>query len=185
MTDKEFKRLGRAQLIDIIYQLQLQVDTLTEQKQKLEIALADKQLRIDNAGSIADAALELNDCFRTAQSAAEQYLNEISKLRESAVLDRQRIISGAKDEARQLVEEAQEEATRLVTDAREEAARLVAEAQAEATRLLTDAQEEAEELVTTTQKTRAAYDAAVEAILQEFGQSEAFPQEEEPTQTDG
>lgn len=33
MTDKEFKRLSRAQLIDIIYQLQLQIDELNEEKQ--------------------------------------------------------------------------------------------------------------------------------------------------------
>ena len=35
MTDKEFKRLSRAQLIDVIYQLQLQADELNRQKQKL------------------------------------------------------------------------------------------------------------------------------------------------------
>ena len=39
MTDKEFKRLTRAQLIEVIYQLQLQVDQLTEQKLELEAAL--------------------------------------------------------------------------------------------------------------------------------------------------
>ena len=33
MTDKEFKRLSRAQLIDIIYQFQLQVDKLNLFKQ--------------------------------------------------------------------------------------------------------------------------------------------------------
>ena len=32
MTDKEFKRLNRAQLIDIIYQLQLQIEKLNEEK---------------------------------------------------------------------------------------------------------------------------------------------------------
>ena len=36
MTDKEFKRLSRAQLIEVIYQLQLQIDSLTEQNEKLE-----------------------------------------------------------------------------------------------------------------------------------------------------
>ena len=70
MTDKEFKRLNRAQLIDIIYQFQLKIDTLTEQKQELERELADKRLRLNNAGNIADAALEINDCFRSAQNAA-------------------------------------------------------------------------------------------------------------------
>ena len=66
MTDKEFKRLSRAQLIDIIYQLQLQIDKLNEEKQALESALIDKRLRLSNAGNIADAALEINDCFRSA-----------------------------------------------------------------------------------------------------------------------
>lgn len=77
MTDKEFKRLSRAQLIDIIYQLQLQLDKVNEEKQELENELKDKRLRLSNAGNIADAALEINNCFRSAQNAAEQYLNEI------------------------------------------------------------------------------------------------------------
>ena len=73
MTDKEFKRLNRAQLIDIIYQFQLQIDKLTEQNLKLKRELADKRLRLRNAGNIADAALEINNCFRSAQEAADQY----------------------------------------------------------------------------------------------------------------
>ena len=55
MTDKEFKRLSRAQLIDIIYQFQLQIDKLTEQNQELEQELEDKRIRLSNAGNIADA----------------------------------------------------------------------------------------------------------------------------------
>ena len=85
MTDKEFKRLGRAQLIEIIYQLQLQVDKLTEQNQALENALADKRMRINSAGTLADAALEINNCFQNAQMAANQYLEEIKAMREETV----------------------------------------------------------------------------------------------------
>ena len=82
MTDKEFKRLSRAQLIDIIYQLQLQMDKLAEQNRELERELEDKRLRLSNAGNIAEAALKINDCFQSAQNAAEQYLNEIKVMRE-------------------------------------------------------------------------------------------------------
>ena len=39
MTDKEFKKLSRSQLIDIIYQLQLELDKMTEKNQALEAAL--------------------------------------------------------------------------------------------------------------------------------------------------
>ena len=99
MTDKEFKRLSRAQLIDIIYQFQLQVDKLTEENQKLERELADKRLRLNNAGSIADAAIEINNCFSNAQNAAEQYLNEIKVSLEKAEAERRRILAQAQADA--------------------------------------------------------------------------------------
>lgn len=127
MTDKEFKRLSRSQLIDIIYQLQLQIDKLTEQNQKLEQELADKRLRLRNAGNIADAALEINDCFRSAQNAAEQYLNEIKAIREETEADSQRILA--------------------------------------------QAQAAAEAIIANAKMTRSDYDSAIEAILNEYGQS--------------
>ena len=103
MTDKEFKRLNRAQLIDIIYQYQLQVDELTEQNEELKKALEDKRIRIENAGSIALAALEINDCFQNAQNAAEQYLNEIKAIREETEVQRQKILDDAKKEAESII----------------------------------------------------------------------------------
>ena len=106
MTDKEFKRLSRAQLIDIIYQLQLINDKLNEEKQELERELADKRLRLDKAGNIAEAALEINNCFSSAQNAAEQYLNEIKTIREETEVERQRILAEAKAKAQAIVEDA-------------------------------------------------------------------------------
>ena len=106
MTDKEFKRLSRAQLIDIIYQLQVEIDKLNEEKQDLENELADKRLRLSNAGNIAQAALEINDCFRSTQNAAEQYLNEIKALREEAEAERKRILARAQAEADAIIADA-------------------------------------------------------------------------------
>lgn len=99
MTDKEFKRLSRSQLIDIIYQFQLQVDKLTEQNQELERELADKRLRLNNTGNIAEAALEINDCFRSAQNAADQYLNEIKSIRDETERECRKILAEARAEA--------------------------------------------------------------------------------------
>ena len=150
MTDKEFKRLSRAQLIDIIYQLQLQVDKLTEQKQKLDEALADKHIRISSAGSIADAALEINGCFRSAQKAAEQYLNEIKKLRDTTEADRRKILAQAEDEA----------------------AQIRAGAKNEAAQILAAAKKEAEEILTSAQRAKSDYESAIDAILKEYGESD-------------
>ena len=106
MTDKEFKRLNRAQLIEIIYQLQLQIDKLNGQTQELERELADKRLRMSNAGNIAEAALEINDCFRSAQNAAEQFLSEIKAIREETEAERQRILTEAQAEAAAIIADA-------------------------------------------------------------------------------
>ena len=107
MTDKEFKRLNRVQLIEIIYKLQLEVDELTKQNKSLKNALEDKRLRINNAGNLAEAALEINNCFVSAQNAAEQYLNEIEEIRKETELERKRILENAKKEALSIISAAQ------------------------------------------------------------------------------
>ena len=106
MTDKEFKRLSRSQLIDVIYQLQLQLDQVTAKNQELEQQLADKRLRLQNAGNIAEAALAMNDCFLSAQNAAAQYLNEIQTIRDEAEAQRQQILAQAQAEAEQILADA-------------------------------------------------------------------------------
>ena len=111
MTDKEFRRLSRAQLMDIIYQLQLEVDTLTQKNQQLEKALADKRFRIENAGDLAKAALEISDCFRSAQKAADLYLNEIKALHKEAEAERTRILAQAREEADGILAEAKSSQT--------------------------------------------------------------------------
>lgn len=103
MTDKEFKQLSRPQLIEIIYQLQLQIEDLNAQNQSLEADLADKRLRIQNAGNLAEAALEINNCFRSAQNAAEQYLNEIKEMHAEMEAERDRILAAAREEADAIV----------------------------------------------------------------------------------
>ena len=80
MTDKEFKRLSRAQLIDIIYQLQLKEEELLAENQKLKDELTDKRIKLSQAGNIAEAALAINDVMQAAQRAADQYLEEIRKM---------------------------------------------------------------------------------------------------------
>ena len=115
MTDKEFKRLSRSQLIDIIYQFQLQVDKLTEQNKELEKALADKRLRMEEAGNLAQAALVINNCFESAQNAADQYLFEIQQMYEKAKQECAEMIALAKSDT-QTHTDAKEENTKATGD---------------------------------------------------------------------
>ena len=118
MTDKEFKQLSRPQLIDIIYQLQLQIENLTEQNRSLAQALEDKRLRIDNAGNLAQAALEINECFRNAQNAADQYLSEIKVMHEENKVVHERIVAAAQAEADAILGMARAEVEAMAANAR-------------------------------------------------------------------
>ena len=114
MTDKEFKRLSRSQLIDIIYQFQLQQEELMAENEKLKNALADKRILVNNSGNIAEAALEIHNVMQAAQSAAEHYLEEIQRRVDK---EYQTIMQEARTEAAMLMERARRKADGIVTQA--------------------------------------------------------------------
>ena len=99
MTDKEFKRLRRSQLIEIIYQLQIKQEELTADNERLSKALEDKRLRLSKAGNIAEAALEIHSVMTSAQEAASLYLEEIRIMRDETREECQRILEQARKEA--------------------------------------------------------------------------------------
>ena len=116
MTDKEFKRLNRAQLIDIIYQFQLKQEKLTAENDRLSKALADKRLRVSQAGNIAEAALEIHNVMQAAQNAAALYLEEIRVMRDETEKKCQRILEQAQQEADAILAQARSTATSYDSD---------------------------------------------------------------------
>ncbi len=82
LTDKEFKRLSRAELIEVIYQMQRDEEALRAENDRLKAELADRRSHLEKSGSIAEAALALNGVFEAAQAAADAYLDEIRSLRD-------------------------------------------------------------------------------------------------------
>ena len=84
MTDKELRRLSRADLVDVIYELEKENEESREQIRKLQKALDDKILILSFAGSIAEASLKLNGVFEAAQAAADQYVASVKAACERA-----------------------------------------------------------------------------------------------------
>ena len=111
MTDKEFKRLSRSQLIDIIYLLQLKQEELTAENERLKKELEDKRLRISKAGSIAEAALDMHNVMQSAQDAASHYLEEIRAMRDETEEKFRLLLEKARKEANEIVEQARRSAS--------------------------------------------------------------------------
>lgn len=78
-TEKEIKNMSRTELIEIIYELKIREEQLIEENKLLRDELNQRTIKMEKAGSIAEAALSLNRVFEAAQQAAEDYLNSIKK----------------------------------------------------------------------------------------------------------
>ncbi len=80
ITEKELKRMSRGELIEIIAAQKKRELQLEQQLKEAEQQLAERNLKISNAGSIAEAALILSGIFEAAQAAADTYLESVKAL---------------------------------------------------------------------------------------------------------
>lgn len=79
MTDKELRRLKRAELLEIMLEQSQEIEFLQRKLKRTEDRLKERDIAIEEAGSIAEAALKLNHIFEDAQKAADQYLENIRR----------------------------------------------------------------------------------------------------------
>lgn len=80
MTNKELRKLKRTELIELLLMQSRELDEQRARRQELEEQLEGRELKLREAGSIAEAAMELNHVFAAAQSAANQYLENVKAL---------------------------------------------------------------------------------------------------------
>ena len=105
MTDEELRKLKRGDLLELLVAQSRETEELREKLQTAEQELASRRIRLNEAGSIANAALDLNGVFAAAQAAADQYLESIRLQSQDT-----------ESHCAQLVAEAQEKADRLLAE---------------------------------------------------------------------
>lgn len=82
MDDKELRKLSRIELLQMLLEQSKENERLRQQVAKLREQLKSKEIEITDAGSIAEAALQLNGVFEAAQRAADQYLENVRRMTE-------------------------------------------------------------------------------------------------------
>ncbi len=120
MTGKELKKMNHAELIEIIYQYEKRLQELTAENTRLETLLRDRQIQLQEAGSIAEASLKLNHIFETAQKAADEYMASIRAAGEAIEADTRAILNRAEAEAQAMKEEARAQCDALRARTEEE-----------------------------------------------------------------
>lgn len=80
MVDKKVIRLKKTELLELLVELSEENDRLKEENKQLKEKLENKELNIQNCGSIAEAALRLYEIFDTAQKVADCYIDNVKKM---------------------------------------------------------------------------------------------------------
>ena len=78
-NQKLVKRMSRKDLLQLLIVQRKKIDELEQELKHTNELLTSKEIIIDNAGSIAEASLKLNEVFEKAQEAANQYLENVKR----------------------------------------------------------------------------------------------------------
>ena len=101
MTQKDLKRLTRSDLMEMLLEVSKENEQLRKELAGVRQELEQRELRIQEAGSLAEAALKLTEVFEQAQAACDLYTQEIHRRcsrMESATQSRcKRILSKVSD----------------------------------------------------------------------------------------
>lgn len=117
MTEKELKRLSRAELLELLLLQTRETERLQGKLKQMEEVMAKRQLKVQEAGDLAHAVLAVNGVMETAQRAAGQYLENIKEMQNQTRQQCEEILEKAKAEAERIIREAEENRTEPNTDA--------------------------------------------------------------------
>ena len=138
MTDKELRRLSRAELLEILIRLTNENEELKRNLNNAEGKLNDRKIMIGESGSIAEAALKLSDVFSAAESTAKLYLENSERLCGEKIADADAYAEKTREDADTYSGRIRAEADRYLEESREKAGAYWDNVIAKATVLLSD-----------------------------------------------
>lgn len=80
MNDKYLKKLNRRQLLEILLEQTKRIEELENELQKTKEKLKEKNVKINNVGSLAEASLLLSDIFKAADEAIAIQVQNIENM---------------------------------------------------------------------------------------------------------
>ena len=108
MTDRQLRKANRPELLKLLLEEKKCNEALRTQIQQLQLQLENRQMRMDQAGSLAEAALKLSGIFDAAESACQYYTENI------------RALSGRQEEiCRKMEQETREKCDRMLEQAKQ------------------------------------------------------------------
>ena len=183
MADRELRHMRRTELVEILFALKQSEDQLKTENAALTAQLAQRQIHLDKAGSIAQAALELNHVFEAAQAAADDYLASVQAANQDVQAAADAIRDQARADAAQILAEAQAQADRLLAQTQRECQEMTQEAQRRCAQIEVDCAALRARTQRELQQRRAAFEQETAQLLSQHCSTDILPKEGEAHET--
>ena len=135
MNQKELKRLSRGDLLEMMLSLSRENERLEKELHQAKHQLESRMIKVEESGSLAEAALSLNGVFQAAQAACDQYCLNVRTKADQLLAQAKKKLEVIKTRENEILTQANAQAEQI---------RLQANAQAE--QILAKAREEAEQI---------------------------------------
>lgn len=120
MTDKELSKLKRSELLEMLLEQMKENERLQSELQMAEEQLQKREFAVKNAGTLAEAALQVCGFFEAADQAARLYAENLYNFSEKAKMDYDRKIAEAETKAKAILRQAEKEAQQIIQNAENE-----------------------------------------------------------------
>ena len=107
MTERELRRLSRADLLELLLAQRRENEQLRCILDQTQAQLADRTIKIDKAGSLAEASLQLSGIFTAAEDSCRYYMDNIRLLSERQSQVCQQMERETKEKCERMVAEAE------------------------------------------------------------------------------
>lgn len=128
MTDKELRRLSRGDLLQLLLDQSRRLSELEAKYETAHKALLDKKIKLEKAGSIAEAALALNGVFEAAEAACRQYTENVAVFEERQA----QIETASAEKVDAMIKDAERRAELIVNEAETKRDAILKEAEGQA-----------------------------------------------------
>lgn len=145
--EKDLRKMRRGDLLDLLENQMRENEYLQDKIKTLNDRLDDRTIRLAEAGSIAEAALRVNEIFRIAQEAGDQYLENIARLNEEKETEYQKLIQKADEECQKMRQEAEEACHRMQQETEEKCMGMIRDTEAECQGLRQETKKKCEDVL--------------------------------------
>jgi len=141
MNEKTMKKLGRSELLQLLIEytreneaMRDKIEEMSAELDSVKNQLKVRTIAIENAGSLAEAALQVNGMIEAAQKTANQYLENIERMQEKQEATCAERLRETNRKCIELEKEAKERCRELETETQRKCDEMFAAAEREAGR---------------------------------------------------